>query len=205
MMTILSNCATTTTRQYDFSLKSTLSIFMLNNEKGPFFCIPVQYMGDYHIGGFDYTRGLIVIGGYEIPLKRDAITISAYLREETDEAGSLDSGFDLVYLEEKGEILLSKMREPLTVKQVEGDGKYAHYYIFIERFLSDSEVKKINNEYKRGNINSRLEIWYDLIIDDEMQDGNGMLDDFELYDGIAVDPAYYPPNLNFFKTKYMQK
>ena len=31
-----------------------------------------------------------------------------------------------------------------------------------------------------------------------------MLDDFELYDGPAIDPAWFPPNLNFFKAKYLQ-
>ena len=200
---ILSNCATA--RHYDFSLKNTLSIFMLNNENGYFFCIPVQYMGDYHIGGFDYSSGFVVIGDYEISMKKEDVNISVYLKEETDEDGSLDSGFNLVYLEEKSRILLSKMSEPLTVNQVEDDGKYTHYYIFIERFLNDEEVKKIKSEYEKGNVYSRLEIWYDLVIDNEPQLGSGMLDDFELYDGIAMDPSWFPPNLNFFRAKYLQK
>ena len=199
---ILSGCVSV--KKYDLSLKNTLSIFMLNNDGNSFFCIPVQYMGDYHIGSFEFKSGKILIGDYEIALKREEINISVYLKEEADEYGSSDSGFIHVYSEEKGKILLSKMSEPLTIKQVEDDGKFTHYYIFIERFLEDGELKKINSEYEKGNVSSRLEIWYDLVIDNEPQIGNGMLDDFEIYDGQIMDPAWFPPNLNFFKAKYLR-
>jgi len=203
---IIVSCATVRHNDpspYNLSLKNTLSVFLLNNERGSFFCIPVQYMGDYHIGKFDYTDGFILIGDYAISLKRDEINISVYLNEETDEDGSLDSGFNLVHSEENGRILLAKMDEPLIVKQVEDDGKFAHYYIFIERFLSDDEVRKINAEYERGNVHSRLEIWYDLVFDGEPQNGNGILDDFELYDGDVSGVVSLFPNLNFFKAKYL--
>ena len=160
-------------------------------------------MGDYHIGKFDYTDGFILIGDYAISLKRDEINIFVYLNEETDEDGSLDSGFNLVHSEENGRILLAKMDEPLIVKQVEDDGKFAHYYIFIERFLSDDEVRKINAEYERGNVHSRLEIWYNLVFDGEPQNGNGILDDFELYDGDVSGVVSLFPNLNFFRAKYL--
>ena len=203
MAIVLSNCATT--RQYNFSLKNTLSIFMLNNGKESFFCIPVQYMGDYHIGKFDYSNGYIQIGDYEILLKRNEINISVFLNEAAADDGNSDSGFNPVYLEEKGKILLSKMSEPLEVKPEEDDGKYNHYYIFIEKFLKNDEVKKINSEYEKGNVYSRLSIEYDLIIDNEPQDGNGMMDDFELYNGIAADPDWFPPNLNLFKARYLKK
>ena len=200
---VFSNCATT--NQYDFSLKNTLSIFLLNNGKGHFFCIPVQYFGDYQIAGFEFDDGNITIGDYEILLKRDVINIHVYLNEATeeDEFGKSDGDFNLVYLEENGRISVSKLGEPLTIKK-ESDGKMNHYYIFIERYLSDNEMRKITNEYKRGNVYSRLSIWYDITIDDEEQGRSGMLDDFELYDGPAIDPASFLPNMNFFSAKYLR-
>ena len=206
LIIILSNCATAQIKQpekqYDFSFKNTLSIFLRNNEKGIFFCIPVQYLGDYQVQSFEYRSGLILIGGYEISLKRDDINISVYLNQTADESGSSDSGFNLVYSEENNQVLLSKMDEPLAVK--ESDDILNHYYIFIEKFIKDDDIEKIISEYEKGNIYSRFEIWYDLVIDNEEQFGNGMLDDFELYDGTAYDPEWFPPNLNFFKTKYME-
>ena len=176
---------------------------MLNNEKGRFFCIPVQYIGDFHIGGFDFSGGLIVIGDYEIPLKKDDVNISVYLKDNADLDGGSVTGFDLVYMEERGSTILSKMDEPLAAKQSDDDDEYIHYYIFIDRFLSGGELEKINSEFKMGNVYSRFEIWYDLIIDNEPQLGSGMLDDFELYDGVAIDPVWFPPNLNFFKAMYL--
>ena len=197
---ILSNCATA--RQYDFSLKNTLSIFLLNNGKNFYFCIPVQYMGDYQIEKFDFTGGNITIGDYEILLKINEVTISVYLNDSSDEDGSSDGEFNLIYLEENGRLLTSIMDEPLTTKQ-EPDKKLNHYYIFIERYLTNAEYKKIINEYKKGNVYSKLSIWYDMILNNEEQNGNGMLDDFELYNGPAIDPVWFPPNLNFFKARYL--
>jgi len=199
---IFSNC--TTTRHYDFSLKNTLSIFLLNNGENYYFCIPVQYMGDYQIAGFEFDNGNILIGDYGILLKRDEINISVYLNEASDLDGNSDSEFNLVYLEENGGILISKMGEPLAVKH-ESDEKTNHYYIFIEKYLTDNDMKSIINEYERGNVYSRLSIWYDITIDNEEQNGSGMLDDFELYNGPAIDHVWFPPNLNFFKAKYLQK
>ena len=199
---IFSNCKTA--RQYDFSLKDTLSIFLLNNGKEHYFCIPVQYMGDYQIGGFEFDNGNILIGDYDILLKRDEINISVYLNEKADTDGNSDSNFNLIYLEENGKISISKMGEPLTVKN-DSDEKLNHYYIFIEKHLTDNEMKNIIKEYEKGNVYSKLSIWYGMTIDNEEQNGNGMLDDFELYDGPAIDPAWFPPNLNFFKAKYLLK
>ena len=199
---ILACCATA--RQYDFSLKDTLSIFMLKNEKNSLICIPVQYMGDYHIGKFDFRGGNIIIGDYEIVLKRNEINISVYLNEAAPDDGNSVTGFNQVYLEENGKIILSKMNEPLTVTPAEDDGRYVHYYIFVERILADNEIKKISREYEKRNVNSRMSIEYDLVIDGEPQNGNGMMDDFELYDGPGIDPVWFPPNLNFFKARYPQ-
>jgi len=199
---IFSDCKTV--RQNNFSLKNTLSIFLLNNGKDHYFCIPVQYIGDYHIAGFEFNNGNIQIGDYNILLKRDEINISVYLNEESDIDGSSDSGFNLIYLEENGGVSISKMGEPLAVKNG-SDEKMNHYYIFIEKYLTDSEMKNIIGEYEKGNVYSKLAIWYDMTIDNEEQNGSGMLDDFELFDGPAIDPAWFPPNLNFFKAKYLQK
>ena len=177
---------------------------MLENGKDHYFCIPVQYMGDYQIEKFEFNNGNIFIGDYDILLKRDEINIYVYLNEASDLDGDSDSEFDLIYLEENGIISVSKMGEPLTIKH-ESDEKVNHYYIFIEKYLTDNEMKNIINEYEKGNVYSKLSIWYDITIDNEEQNGSGMLDDFELYDGLAIDPAWFPPNLNFFRAKYLQK
>jgi hypothetical protein len=197
---IFSNCASA--RHYDFSLKNTLSIFLLNNGKAHYFCIPVQYMGDYQIEKFEFSNGNITIGDYEIVLQRDDINISVYLSEAADLDGSSDGEFNLIYSEENGKISISKMGEPLAIKH-DSDEKLNHYYIFIEKYVTDAEYKKIINEYEKGNVYSKLSIWYDMSINNEEQNGNGMLDDFELYDGPAIDPAWFPPNLNFFKARYL--
>jgi hypothetical protein len=203
----LSNC--TKIRQndfskYNFSLKDTLSIFLVNNEKGYCFCIPVQYSGDYQISRFDFDNGDILIGNYDILLKRDEINIAIYLNEMADEDGSTVEGFNLIYLEGNGKVSVSKMSEPLAVKN-ESDDMVNHYYIFIEKYLTDNDMKNIIDQYKKGNVTSKLSIWYDLTIDNEEQNGSGILDDFELYNGLALDPEWFPSNLNFFKLKYLQK
>jgi hypothetical protein len=161
-------------------------------------------MGDYQIEKFEFNNGDITIGDYEIVLKRDEINISVYLNEASDSDGSSDSEFNLIYLEENGKISISKMGEPLTKKHG-SDEMLNHYYIFIEKYLTDVELKEIINEYKKRNVYSKLSIWYDMIINDEEQNGNGMLDDFELYNGPAINPIWFPPNLNFFKAKYLGK
>jgi len=138
-----------------------------------------------------------------MPLKIDDIVISVYLNENADENGSSAGGFNAVYIQEKGKILLSKLNEPLSVKQLEDSEKYNHYYLFIEKYLDSNDLEILNREYDKGNGNGRFEMWYDLIIDNEPQNGSGIMDDFELYDGIAIDPQWFPPNLNFFKAKYL--
>ncbi|GBU29029.1 hypothetical protein R84B8_02591 [Treponema sp. R8-4-B8] len=203
----LSNCVKTHQNdfsQYNFSLKDTLSIFLLNNERGYYFCIPVQYTGNYQIARFEFDKGNILIGDYDILLKRDEINISVYLNETADEDGNPLEEFKLIYLKENGKVSVSKIAEPLAVKN-EFDFMMNYYYIFIEKYLSDNDMKNIINEYKKKNVNSNMSIWYDLTIDNEEQNGSGLLDDFELYNGLALDPAWFPQNLNFFKSKYMLK
>ena len=198
------NCTSMTVKKNTFSLKDTLSVFLLNNEKGTFFCIPVQYLCNFHINSFEFINGAINIGEYKILLKRDEINVSVYLNKNADEEGSSDSEFNLIYSEENGKVLISKMNESLLEEQVKDDNNFIHYYIFIEKFLKHNDLKKINNEYNKGNVFSHSEIWYNLIIDNEQQNGNGMMDNFELYDGIAIDPRHFPANLNFFRVKYLQ-
>jgi len=198
-----SNCATIRQKdfsQYNFTLKDTVSIFLIDNKKAPYFCIPVQYMGDYQIARFEFDKGDILIGDYEILLKRDEVNISVYLNEAADEDGGGIEGFNLVYLENNGKVSVSKMAEPLAAKK-ESDYQN-HYYIFIEKHLTNKEMKNIVSEYEKGNVNSQMSIWYDLTIDGEEQNGSGMLDNFELYDGPAIDLAGVFPNLNFFRAKY---
>jgi hypothetical protein len=198
---VFSNCSPA--RQYNLSLKNTLSIFLLNDKKDYYFCIPVQYMGDYQIARFEFDHGSILIDDYDILLKKNKINISVYLNEKADEDGSATGEFNLVYLEKKGRVLVSKMAEPLAKKNK--PDYMNHYYIFIEKYLTNSEMKNIVNKYKEGNVNSKMSVWYDLTIDNEEQNGSGLSDDFELYDGLALDPAWFPPNLNFFKARYLQK
>ena len=152
-------------REFDFSLKNTLAVFLVNNENGSHFCIPVQYTGGYQIQDFEFSGGYIFIGDYEILLNKDEVNISVYHLSDSQAADEY------------------------------------HCYIFIEKFLDNGEKKRIKSEYKKGNINSRVWIEYDITIDDELYVGNGMFDEFELYNGAAMDPAFFPENLNFFKDR----
>jgi len=202
----LSTCATIRKNdfsQYNLSLKNTLAIFLLNNEKGWYFCIPVQYLGDYQIARFKFDNGNIQIDDYELLLKRNEINISIYLNETANEDGNIAGIFNLIYLEKNGKVLISKMAEPLAAKKK--SGMLNHYYIFIEKYLTKNEIKKIINKYESGNVSSKFSIWYDLTIDNKEQNNSGLLDNFELYDGLAIDPAMFPPNLDFFKVKYLGK
>jgi len=209
---ILSNCATTRQNdfsrynfsQYSFSLKNTLSIFLLNDEKGFYFCIPVQYVGDYQIASFEFDNGNILIGDYNILLKRNEVNISVYLNETADENGNTVGEFSLIYLEKNGRALVSKMDEPPATKN-EPDYMMNQYNIFIEKYLTDIEMKNIINEYEKGNVYSKLSIWYDITIDNEEQNGSGMLDDFELYSGSVNEYVWLLPHFEFFRTKYLLK
>ena len=209
---VLSNCATTRQNdfsgnnfsQYSFSLKNTLSIFLLNDEKGFYFCIPVQYVGGYQIASFEFDNGNILIGDYNILLKRNEVNISVYLNETADENGNTVGEFSLIYLEKNGRSLLSKMDEPLAIKN-EPDYVMNQYNIFIEKYLTDIEMKNIINEYEKGNVYSKLSIWYDITIDNEEQNGSGMLDDFELYSGSVNEYVWLLPHFEFFRTKYLLK
>jgi len=200
------SCATSrpSPHQYDFTLKNTLSIFLLQNNDSYFFCIPVQYIGDYHIGGFEFTGGFIQIGEYKILLDRNDLNISVYLNESTDEAGNSNGAFNLIYLEENGVVQISKMSEPLAARH-ELDDMMNNYSVFIERYLRNKEYEKIINEFEKGNINSMMRVEYNLVIDNEPQNGNAMLDFFEIDDGLAADPQWFPANLDFFASSYLYR
>jgi hypothetical protein len=190
--------------QYHFTLNNTLAIFLLENKKGNYFCIPVQYMGDYHISNFVFVNGFITVGNYEILLNRDDLKITVYLNETADLGGSLVDGFTLIYEEENSRIMLSKIGDPLSL-DTEPTGKYRHYYIFIEKSISGNDMKNMAAQYKNGGAYSRFGIEYDITIDGKLQRGSGLLDNFELYKGPAIDPVWLPPNLNYFKAKYLGK
>jgi hypothetical protein len=157
-------------------------------------------MGDYQISRFEFNNGNIQIGDYSILLNSDGLNISVYLNETANENGSTVAGFNQIYLEEDGKISISKMEE-LLAKKNESGYIMNHYYIFIEKHLTDNEMKAIIKEYEKGNVYSGLEIWYDLTIDNEEQNGSGMLDEFEFYDGLVINPVWLPENLNFFKDR----
>jgi len=212
---VFSNCATTRQDdspqndppqnelpQYHFSLRDTLAIFLLQNEKDFYFCIPVQYIGDYHISSFKFTNGNITIGDNDIVLKRDDLSIVVYLNESADKKGNTVGDFNLIYQEKNGEVLVSKLAEPLTMKN-KPEFLMNRYDIFIERYLTDNEMKNIINKYEKGNVYSKMSIWYDLVIDNEKQNGKGLLDDFELYNGPGIDRDWFPSSLKFFTDKYL--
>jgi hypothetical protein len=204
---IFSNCATKHRNdfsQYNFSLNNTLSIFLLNNEKDYYFCIPVQYIGDYQIGSFEFDNGNILIGDYNILLKRDEVNISVYLNETANENGNAVGEFNLIYLERNGKISVSKMAEPLVIKN-DPDYMMSQYDIYIEKYLTDNDIENIINEYAKGNVYSKMSVWYDITIDNEEQNGTGMLDDFELFRGSVSEHIWLFPHFEFFRAKYLQK
>jgi hypothetical protein len=104
-----------------------------------------------------------------------------YVNEASDEYGNTDGVFNLVYLEEKGKILVSKMDEPLTKKH-ESDNMMNQYNISIERALENDELKNIINEYEKGNTNSHFYLWYKILFDYEQEEQglHGIYDDFAL-------------------------
>ena len=171
LIVYLSSCSTlpkTNFSDFNFSFNNTMSIFLLKNEKGHFFCIPVQYIGEFQLNNFDFTSGNILIGDFNIQLSKENTIIYKYYYE-TEEALN-------------------------------------QYDIFIEKHLTDEELSNITGEYNRGNVQSSLSIWFNLIIDNEEQKGSGMMDYFELVRG---EPnmqlnhyIYLFPHFGFFRTKY---
>jgi hypothetical protein len=196
------NCATTS--NYNFTLKNTLSIFLLNDGKNYYFSIPVQYIGDYHIGGFEFDDGYIEVGDYKMNLERNNISIEVFVNESSDESGNTDGMFNLVHSEKNGRISISKMDEPLTKKN-ESEQVFNQYNIILKKYLTNNEIKNINNEYKKGNTHSKFYVEYTITIDNERMTGCGYLDDFELYNGPVENHDSYPPNLEFFRTKFLEQ
>jgi hypothetical protein len=167
------SCATTS--HYNFSLKNTLAIFMLNNGKNSRFAIPVQYIGDYHVQSFEFDHGYIQIGDYKIPLGRDDLSIEMFASESSDESGNI------------------------------GLGNLNQYNIFVQYTLKERDMDNITNEYKKGNTYSKFYIEYTITIDNERMEGCGYTDDFELYNGPVGDYDWFPPNLKFFKDNVLGK
>ena len=197
-VTIICNC--TNYQKYDFICKNSVSIFLQNNGEDHYFSIPVQYIGDYKIDNFYFNNGHVLIGNYKIPLKRDDIKISIYYNNDSNDIQTIvdfiNNGndinsiedyfkieayglFELIFLEENNNVLVSKMDDILP-SIYESDNNINEYKIFIERIISNEEIKKIFNEHKRGNVYSQFEVWYDITIDNEYQPGSGVLDDFEI-------------------------
>jgi hypothetical protein len=195
------NCATT--GSYNLTLKNTLSIFLLNDGNNYYFSIPVQYIGDYHIGSFEFDNGYIAIGDYKMNLKRKDVSIEVFVNESSDESGNTDGVFNLVYSEKNGKISISKMDEPLTKKDESGQ-VFNQYNIILNKYLTNNEIKKINNEYKKGNTHSKFYVEYTITIDNERMEGCGYADDFELYNGPVENHDSYPPNLKFFRTMVLE-
>jgi hypothetical protein len=204
------NC--TTTQHYNFSLKNTLSIFLLNDGKDYYFSIPVQYIGDYQIENFEFNNGFILIGGYKILLNRNDMGIDVFVNTSSDEYGNTDGLHNVVYSQKNGRISISKMNEPLSIKNESGQ-IFNQYNIILEKYLKNSEMKKIINEYKKGNTSSNFYLEYTITIDNE-QTECGYLDDFELYNGSEQEPSYlryasfgsgFPPNLEFFRARVLEK
>jgi hypothetical protein len=167
----------TATRNYNFSLKNTLAIFLLNDGKDYYFSIPIQYIGNYQIEDFEFKNGFILIGGYEILLNRDDMNIGVFEKIPCDENGNTD-GPDLTFNQ---------------------------YNIILEKYLKDSEIENITKEYEKGNVGSKFYLEYMITIDNEQAEC-GYSDDFELDNGPVQDfGSGFPPNLGFFRAKVLEK
>jgi hypothetical protein len=177
---------------------------MVNNEKDHYFYIPVQYIGDYHIKSFEYLSCYVLIGDQKILFNKKDVNIDVYLNENSDEYGNTDGMFTQVYSEKKGKVLISKMSEPLIKSHVPNNSMN-QYCIIIDKQIKNSEMKKIISEYEKGNTRSSFYLEYTVKIDNDEPDKCGILDDFELRDGIAFETGWFPPNLEFFRAKVLQK
>jgi hypothetical protein len=195
------NC--TSLSRYNLTLKNTLSVFLIEEGTDQFFSIPIQYIGDYQIESFEFNNGFINIGDYKILLEKDELEIDVYVNESSDEYGHTEGLHNMVYSERNGRTLLSKMAEPLA-KNHEYDTLFNQYNIFIKKNLKNNEIKNINSEYEKGNTYSLFFLEYTITLDNEQMEC-GYSDDFELYNGQDMDSAWFPPNLEFFRTMVLQK
>jgi hypothetical protein len=179
---------------------------LVENNKNYHFSFPVQYVGDYQINSFEFTDGYILIGDYKISLERKDVNIDVFVNENSDEQGNTNGAFNLIHSEKNGEILLSKMDEPLK-RNHESQDTLNFYCIIIDKKINNNEMKKIISEYKKGNTNSNFYLWYKVSFDYEQEEAGkyGIYDEFELCDGLVLETGWFPPNLEFFKTKVLQK
>jgi hypothetical protein len=83
---------------------------------------------------------------------------------------------------------------------------FNQYNIILEKYLKNSELESINNEYKKGNTDSKFYLEYTITIDNEQMEC-GYSDDFELYKGHVQDfqtlGSDFPPNLEFFRARVL--
>lgn len=184
---VFSNCATNKSDSgassqnneidYNFICEDTLSIFIHKDESDYIFNIPVQYIGYYQIETFDFSYGSIMIGEYNILLGRENTKISIMLNTSSDVYGKTSGIFDLVYLEEYGNVTISKIKEP--IKKSRTDKTMNQYNINIERRLNEDELANLIKEYQKGNTYSNFTIKYEAKIDNEAGEF-GIYDGFEL-------------------------
>jgi hypothetical protein len=146
----------------------------------------------------------VLIGDQKILFNKKDVNVNAYLNENSDEYGNTDGLFTLVYTQEKGKTLLSKMDEPLIKSHVPTNSMNM-YCIIVDKLIKKSEMKKITGEYEKGNTRSSFYLEYTVTIDNEELDKCGILDDFDLRDGIVMETAWFPPNLDFYRAKVLQK
>jgi len=180
---ISQNCESA--QRFEFICQNTMSVYILNNGNNYYFRIPVQYVGDYQIETFDFLNGYILIGDYKIPLERENVKINILMNKSSDEYGNTKGGFDTVYSQENGRIVISKLNEPVIKNKT--DYAMNMYNINIERILNKNEINNIINEYKNlenidynyreGKTNSKMNIEYKITIDEEFE--AGMFDYFE--------------------------
>jgi hypothetical protein len=117
-----------------------------------------------------------LIGGYEILLNRDDMNIDVFEKIPCDENGNT-SGPDLIFNQ---------------------------YNIILEKYLKNNELENIIKEYEKGNTYSKFYLEYTITIDNE-QGEYGYSDDFELYNGLVTFGSGFPPNLEFFRAKVLEK
>lgn len=130
MSIIFTNCATKRQNdftQYNLSLKNTLTIFLFNNENGYFFCIFLQYVGEFPVSDFEFDNGNIQIGNYNIPLNRDNVDVLVYFSEFTYENGLTMNQYS-IFIERH----LTDNEMSNIINQYRKGNVYSYFYIWFD-------------------------------------------------------------------------